>query len=270
MKLRLLRGHLMGHEMSFFRQEIEKTNLLSFWTYGKVPVTIFIVAIILFVISIIITYFTIPIPLLGIIFTPILTSLLVILIDIHNSKIKNEFILELLLDEISHDLMILYENEYHLKQEHQYLKDELYSTTSLYPLKLDIWKYSISNLTINPFNKFTGLYNSFIYEAIRYNENINFRTNINPIIYQKNFIKTRKKNNKTLLELGEYATEKLIKVLETMGDISIIKSEYIKNQDDLINQLKKDGIPPKNMNKVMNNVVNILEEENFYIILYSY
>lgn len=42
----------MGPEMSFFRQKREKPKLLSFWTYGNVPVTIFIISIIVFVISI--------------------------------------------------------------------------------------------------------------------------------------------------------------------------------------------------------------------------
>ncbi|MFA0834185.1 MAG: hypothetical protein ACC609_09280 [Methanobacterium formicicum] len=263
----------MGFYIAFLPIKQDRNSVFSFLLYGKVPLVFFFIALIILIVSFVVNFNQNQIGLIGLIITPILTTLFVILINIYNSKTKNEFLIDLLVDEVGHNLLALYENGRRLEKERKDFENENdYYKRPIYPLKLDIWKYSFNTLTINPFKKFMGLYNGFVYESLRYNENVKHRSFMNPNCYPKNFSLLQQKNNKNLQEFGKETQSRLISILKTLGPLSIVTSESVKNHTDINRQLSKDGFSQKQINEELEDYHDMLKDkgEDYYLIFYCY
>lgn len=258
----------------FSKKKREKNHLFPFWLYGKVPLIIFVISVIFLIISITINYIPISLTLLGLIFTPILTLLFVILNDIHNTKNKNEFIFDILVDEIGHNLQTLYENDGNLEEEKNITEEKSYIPNVLYPLKTEIWNYSISNMSINPFYGFMELYNGFLYESMRYNKLIKFRNsmtphNIAPRSFET-FLDIRDKFNKNVDFFGKAASDMLTSILKENGNLSIINTQNFNDEDEIRKHLEKDGFSEEEIDAELEENREDLSKKEHYLILYYY
>lgn len=265
----------MQDRFSFLPIKNKNKNKFSFLLYDKVPLVIFIISTLILLISIIIQFNRIPLSLVGLFLTPILTTLFVILNNINTVKNKNEFILDLLIDEIGHNLLILHENENDLELEREFFKLKQYHLDPSFTLKLD-WKYSLNTLTSNPFKKIIGIYNAFVYDFMRYNENIKYRNTMPIMVSTSKFLDKRKRNNYVLQRLGEFSRDKLISILKKLGSVSIATSKTPENKEenkikeDIIKQLKQDGFTQKQIDQAMNYHPEILKDIGNYYLIYFY
>lgn len=215
-----------------------KISSLSFLFYKNIPSLFFIIAIVIFIYSVLISTYSSVVTQLSVIFTPILTLLFLIMIENWNSMKKERILFNALVGEITYNLPILKTNLHNLGEREGLENDEII-WNPIYSVQLDVWNSINQNIGFKSLKINYPEFFTFVYDSRRFNETLHQR---NLIPLSKKFIGPMKEYNQLLSELGTFALEHLLNVLESRGKLIKINIDEFQDYDSLIRELKSEGI----------------------------
>jgi len=215
-----------------------KLSSLSLFVYKKVPSIFFIIGIVILVYSALISTYSSGAVFLSVFFTPILTLLFLIVIENWNSMKREKIMFNALIGEITYNIPILKTNLHYLTERGNLNDDEI-TWNPIYSVKLDVWNSISQNITIESLKINYPEFYTFVYDSRRFNETLHQR---NLIPLSKDYKGAIVEYNNLLHELGTFALEHLLNVLESRGKLVKIDVDEVNDYTNLISELIDNGI----------------------------